>query len=150
MNSCPTAKTAAPRSPFADLIGEGDYVFVNGEAAVPAQARPAVRAALSFRRGDGYQVALPDILLDHGLPGNAHQARPLRRKDRVDCRPAGPSIESENGSLIATGCPIMEEGEEEPSLEELAGASSVSGPQPMACSQDMLGASNAGALCSTR
>src|SRR5258706_7804405 len=38
------------------------------------------------------------------------------------CNPDGPSIASENASLIAKACRIIEESEEEPSLEELADA----------------------------
>jgi AraC family transcriptional regulator of adaptative response/methylated-DNA-[protein]-cysteine methyltransferase len=38
------------------------------------------------------------------------------------CNPDGPSIEAENVALIAKACRIIEESEEKPSLEELAGA----------------------------
>lgn len=41
--------------------------------------------------------------------------RPCRR-----CKPEGPSIECENAALVAKACRIIEESEEEPSLEELA------------------------------
>jgi AraC family transcriptional regulator of adaptative response/methylated-DNA-[protein]-cysteine methyltransferase len=43
--------------------------------------------------------------------------RPCRR-----CNPAGLSIEAENAALVAKACRIIEESEEEPSLEELAAA----------------------------
>ena len=43
--------------------------------------------------------------------------RPCRR-----CNPDGPSIEAENAALVAKACRIIEESEEEPSLEELARA----------------------------
>ena len=43
--------------------------------------------------------------------------RPCRR-----CNPDGPSIDAENAALVAKACRIIEESEEEPSLEELAGA----------------------------
>src|SRR5262249_27532637 len=43
--------------------------------------------------------------------------RPCRR-----CNPDGPSIECQNAALVANACRIIEEKEEEPSLEELAGA----------------------------
>jgi AraC family transcriptional regulator of adaptative response/methylated-DNA-[protein]-cysteine methyltransferase len=43
--------------------------------------------------------------------------RPCRR-----CNPDGPSIECENAALVAKACRIIEENEEEPSLEELADA----------------------------
>ena len=38
------------------------------------------------------------------------------------CNPDGPSIESENAALVAKACRIIEESEEEPTLEELADA----------------------------
>jgi AraC family transcriptional regulator, regulatory protein of adaptative response / methylated-DNA-[protein]-cysteine methyltransferase len=38
------------------------------------------------------------------------------------CNPDGPSIEAENATLVAQACRIIEESEEEPSLEELADA----------------------------
>src|SRR3954449_8034653 len=43
--------------------------------------------------------------------------RPCKR-----CKPDGPSIEAENAALVAKACRIIEESEEEPSLEELADA----------------------------
>lgn len=43
--------------------------------------------------------------------------RPCRR-----CNPDGPSIEAANAALVAKACRIIEESEEEPSLEELADA----------------------------
>ena len=43
--------------------------------------------------------------------------RPCRR-----CNPEGPSIDAENAALVAKACRIIEEREEEPSLEELAEA----------------------------
>ena len=43
--------------------------------------------------------------------------RPCRR-----CNPDGPSIEAENAALVAKACRMIEESEEEPSLEELADA----------------------------
>src|ERR1700735_1895276 len=48
--------------------------------------------------------------------------RPCRR-----CNPDGPSIEMENAALVAKACRIIEESEEEPSLEVLA---AVGGPSP--------------------
>src|SRR5882757_195035 len=38
------------------------------------------------------------------------------------CNPDGPSIETENAALVARACRIIEESEEEPSLEVLAAA----------------------------
>ena len=43
--------------------------------------------------------------------------RPCRR-----CNPDGPSIEAENAALVAKACQIIEQSEEEPSLEDLADA----------------------------
>src|SRR5215467_12019673 len=43
--------------------------------------------------------------------------RPCKR-----CNPDGPSIECENAALVARACRIIEENEEEPSLEVLAAA----------------------------
>lgn len=43
--------------------------------------------------------------------------RPCRR-----CNPDGPSLDSENAALVAKACRIIEESDEEPSLEELAAA----------------------------
>src|ERR1700751_1063844 len=43
--------------------------------------------------------------------------RPCKR-----CNPNGPSIEAENAALVAKACRIIEESEEEPSLEVLADA----------------------------
>ena len=43
--------------------------------------------------------------------------RPCKR-----CNPDGPSINSENATLVAKACRIIEESEEEPSLEKLADA----------------------------
>jgi AraC family transcriptional regulator of adaptative response/methylated-DNA-[protein]-cysteine methyltransferase len=43
--------------------------------------------------------------------------RPCKR-----CNPDGPSSEAENAALVAKACRIIEESEEEPSLEELASA----------------------------
>jgi AraC family transcriptional regulator, regulatory protein of adaptative response / methylated-DNA-[protein]-cysteine methyltransferase len=41
--------------------------------------------------------------------------RPCKR-----CNPDGPSVDAENAALIATACRIIEESEEEPSLQQLA------------------------------
>ncbi|MBU8899479.1 bifunctional DNA-binding transcriptional regulator/O6-methylguanine-DNA methyltransferase Ada [Corallococcus sp. M34] len=43
--------------------------------------------------------------------------RPCKR-----CNPDGPSLESENAALVAKACRLIDESEEEPSLESLAGA----------------------------
>ena len=59
-----------------------------------------------------------NVQLHDSLEGaKATGFRPCRR-----CNPDGPSIEAENAALMAKACRIIEESEEEPSLEELAGA----------------------------
>src|ERR1700731_1904695 len=47
--------------------------------------------------------------------------RPCRR-----CNPDGPSVEAENTALVAKVCRMIETSEEEPSLEDLAGAVGLS------------------------
>jgi len=47
--------------------------------------------------------------------------RPCRR-----CNPDGPSVESEHAAMVAKVCRLIEESEEEPPLEKLAGAAGLS------------------------
>ena len=47
--------------------------------------------------------------------------RPCRR-----CNPDGPSVEAGNSTLVAKACRIIESSEEQPSLEQLAGAAGLS------------------------
>src|SRR5246500_403590 len=56
-------------------------------------------------------------LHDHLESAKATGFRPCRRYN-----PDGPSIECENAALVAKACRIIEESEEEPSLEKLAEA----------------------------
>src|SRR5262249_9730387 len=42
------------------------------------------------------------------------------------CKPDGPSTDSENATLIAKACRLIENSEEEPSLEQLAGSIGLS------------------------
>jgi AraC family transcriptional regulator, regulatory protein of adaptative response / methylated-DNA-[protein]-cysteine methyltransferase len=70
------------------------------------------RPSCPSRRANPNNVQLHDSLESARATG----FRPCRR-----CNPDGPSIESENAALIAKACRIIEESEETPSLEELAG-----------------------------
>jgi AraC family transcriptional regulator of adaptative response/methylated-DNA-[protein]-cysteine methyltransferase len=56
-------------------------------------------------------------LHDHLEDAKATGFRPCRR-----CNPDGPSIDAENAALVTKACRIIEESEEEPSLEELGDA----------------------------
>jgi AraC family transcriptional regulator of adaptative response/methylated-DNA-[protein]-cysteine methyltransferase len=59
-----------------------------------------------------------NVRLHHSLESaRASGFRPCRR-----CNPDGPSLECENAVLVAKACRIIEESEEEPSLEKLADA----------------------------
>src|SRR3954463_12856589 len=65
------------------------------------------------------RVANPENVQLHDTLESAKATgfRPCKR-----CNPDGPSIEAENAALVAKACRIIEESEEEPSLEELADA----------------------------
>lgn len=69
------------------------------------------------------RTANPENVQLHGSLESARATgfRPCKR-----CNPDGPSIESENAALVAKACRIIEESDEEPSLEELADAMSRS------------------------
>lgn len=69
------------------------------------------RPSCPSRTANPKNVALHDTLESARATG----FRPCRR-----CNPDGPSLECENAALIAKACRIIEESEEEPSLEELA------------------------------
>ena len=71
------------------------------------------RPSCPSRQANPKNVQLHDSLESARATG----FRPCRR-----CNPDGPSIEVANAALIAKACRIIEESEEEPSLEELAGA----------------------------
>jgi AraC family transcriptional regulator of adaptative response/methylated-DNA-[protein]-cysteine methyltransferase len=63
-----------------------------------------------------------NVQLHDSLEGaKATGFRPCRR-----CNPDGPSIECENAGLVAKACRVIEESEEEPSLEQLADAVGLS------------------------
>ncbi len=65
------------------------------------------------------RIANPrNVQLHDTLEGaKATGLRPCRR-----CNPDGPSAEAENAALVATACRMIEDSEEEPSLEQLAGS----------------------------
>jgi AraC family transcriptional regulator of adaptative response/methylated-DNA-[protein]-cysteine methyltransferase len=65
------------------------------------------------------RIARPENVQLHDSLESARATgfRPCRR-----CHPDGPSIKSENAALVAKACRIIEESEEEPSLEGLAKA----------------------------
>jgi AraC family transcriptional regulator of adaptative response/methylated-DNA-[protein]-cysteine methyltransferase len=65
------------------------------------------------------RIANPKNVQLHGTLESAMATgfRPCKR-----CNPDGPSSEAENAALVAKACRIIEESEEEPSLEELASA----------------------------
>jgi AraC family transcriptional regulator, regulatory protein of adaptative response / methylated-DNA-[protein]-cysteine methyltransferase len=71
------------------------------------------RPSCPSRIADPKNVKLHDSLESARATG----FRPCKR-----CNPDGPSIECENAALIAKACRIIEESEEEPSLEKLADA----------------------------
>ncbi|WP_199772879.1 bifunctional DNA-binding transcriptional regulator/O6-methylguanine-DNA methyltransferase Ada [Ensifer adhaerens] len=69
------------------------------------------RPSYPSRTANPKNVALHDTLESARATG----FRPCRR-----CNPDGPSLACENAALIARACRLIEESEEEPSLEELA------------------------------
>jgi AraC family transcriptional regulator, regulatory protein of adaptative response / methylated-DNA-[protein]-cysteine methyltransferase len=71
------------------------------------------RPSCPSRTANPKNVALHDTLESARATGY----RPCKR-----CNPEGLSLESENAALVAKACRIIEESEEEPSLEELAEA----------------------------
>ncbi|NKQ69743.1 bifunctional DNA-binding transcriptional regulator/O6-methylguanine-DNA methyltransferase Ada [Rhizobium sp. UPM1132] len=65
------------------------------------------------------RIANPNNVQLHDSLASARATgfRPCKR-----CNPEGPSVESEQASLVAKACRIIDESEEEPSLEQLADA----------------------------
>jgi AraC family transcriptional regulator, regulatory protein of adaptative response / methylated-DNA-[protein]-cysteine methyltransferase len=55
-----------------------------------------------------------------GLHDTIESARATGFRPCQRCNPDGPSLESENAALVAKACRIIEDSEEEPSLEDLA------------------------------
>ena len=75
------------------------------------------RPSCPSRTANPKNVQLHDSLASAKATG----FRPCRR-----CNPDGPSVEAGNITLVAKACRIIETSEEEPSLEELAGAAGLS------------------------
>ncbi len=75
------------------------------------------RPSCPSRAANPKNVQLHDSLASAKATG----FRPCRR-----CKPDGPSIDIENAKLIARACRVIEESEEEPSLEQLAQAFGLS------------------------
>src|SRR3954465_6834364 len=75
------------------------------------------RPSCPSRTANPQNVQLHDTLESAKATG----FRPCKR-----CNPAGPSIETENAALVAKACRLIEENEEEPSLEVLADAVDLS------------------------
>ena len=75
------------------------------------------RPSCPSRTANPKNVQLHDSLASAKATG----FRPCRR-----CNPDGPSVEAENTTLVAKVCRIIEASEEEPSLEDLAGAVGLS------------------------
>jgi AraC family transcriptional regulator, regulatory protein of adaptative response / methylated-DNA-[protein]-cysteine methyltransferase len=71
------------------------------------------RPSCPSRTANPKNVQLHDTLVSAKATG----CRPCKR-----CNPDGPSIESENAALVAKACRIIEQSEEEPSLDALADA----------------------------
>ncbi|MBX9825874.1 MAG: bifunctional DNA-binding transcriptional regulator/O6-methylguanine-DNA methyltransferase Ada [Xanthobacteraceae bacterium] len=71
------------------------------------------RASCPSRAASPDNVQLHDTLESAKATG----FRPCKR-----CNPDGPSLEAGNAALVARACRIIEESEEEPSLDDLAGA----------------------------
>src|ERR1700728_4575426 len=71
------------------------------------------RPSCPSRTANPKNVTLHDTLASARATG----FRPCKR-----CNPDGPSLDSENAALVAKACRIIEESEEEPSLEALAEA----------------------------
>jgi len=71
------------------------------------------RPSCPSRTANPENVQLHDTLKSAKATG----FRPCKR-----CNPDGPSVEAENAALVTKACRIIEESEEEPSLEVLAGA----------------------------
>ncbi|WP_260695290.1 bifunctional DNA-binding transcriptional regulator/O6-methylguanine-DNA methyltransferase Ada [Rhizobium leguminosarum] len=71
------------------------------------------RPSCPSRIANPNNVQLHDSLLSARATG----FRPCKR-----CNPEGPSVESEQASLVAKACRIIDESEEEPSLDQLADA----------------------------
>jgi len=113
-------------------------------ADIPNSAFPAVAADSRWSRivardktADGqfwYSVATTGVYCRPSCPSRAANPKNVQLHDTLEsaratgfrpckrCNPDGPSVETGNAALVAKACRIIGESEEEPSLEELAGA----------------------------
>ena len=85
-----------------------------------------------------YSVATSGVYCRPSCPSRGANPKNVRLHDSLDsaratgfrpckrCKPDGPSIDAENAALVARACRMIEEREEEPSLDELAGALGLS------------------------
>jgi AraC family transcriptional regulator of adaptative response/methylated-DNA-[protein]-cysteine methyltransferase len=96
-----------PRVVARDKTADGEFWYSVSTTGV--YCRPSCPS----RTANPKNVQLHDTLKGARATG----FRPCKR-----CNPEGPSVEAENAVLVAKACRIIEESEEEPSLEELAGA----------------------------
>src|SRR5580700_3918122 len=106
----PPSVTADPRWPrivARDKAADGHFWYSVSTTGVYCRPSCPSRAA------NPKNVQLHDSLASAKATG----FRSCRR-----CHPDGPSAEAENATLVAKVCRIIETTEEEPSLEELAGA----------------------------
>src|SRR5262245_14111771 len=106
----PTALSVAgdprwPRIVARDKTADGEFWYSVSTTGV--YCRPSCPS----RRANPENIQLHDSLASARATG----FRPCRR-----CNPDGPSLEAENVALVAQACRIIEESEEEPSLEQLA------------------------------
>jgi AraC family transcriptional regulator, regulatory protein of adaptative response / methylated-DNA-[protein]-cysteine methyltransferase len=95
------------------------------------------RIAARDKTADGqlwYSVSTTGVYCRPSCPSRLANPKNVRLHDSLEsaratgfrpckrCKPEGPSIESENAVLVAKACRIIEESEEEPSLEDLSDA----------------------------
>jgi AraC family transcriptional regulator, regulatory protein of adaptative response / methylated-DNA-[protein]-cysteine methyltransferase len=95
------------------------------------------RIAARDRSADGelwYSVATTGVYCRPSCPSRLANPKNVQLHDTLEsarasgfrpckrCNPEGASIKAENAALVAKACRIIEDSEEEPSLEELAGA----------------------------
>jgi AraC family transcriptional regulator, regulatory protein of adaptative response / methylated-DNA-[protein]-cysteine methyltransferase len=100
-----------------------------------------VRIVARDKTADGrlwYSVATTGVYCRPSCPSRVAKPENVQLHDSLEsaratgfracrrCNPDGPSIESENAALAAKACRIIEESEEEPTLEELARAVGLS------------------------
>src|SRR5260370_4883713 len=110
----------------------------------PKPATPSVaddprwaRIVARDKAADGhlwYSVSTTGVYCRRSCPSRTANPKSVQLHDSLEsakaagfrscrrCNPDGPSIEAENAALVARACRIIEESEEEPSLEELAKA----------------------------